>query len=137
MSSKSKCQIAFLYALIAVGLFMTATPVLSGSGCHIDGIEAVDPSVDFVYLRNQDGKIITRGTNSYPAEAGGCELSRTQIDQGGDRDCDVWECIDYNFNPGVDQRGLVLDTDGNPLTEKAVSNDHPNAYEKRQGKPWR
>ena len=78
----------------------------------------IDSKLDFVCMTNQDGKFVNHGI----PEPGGCELTRTQIDPSGDRDLDVWECLEDNRDPGVDQRYVLTDTLGNPLTEKSKKN---------------
>ena len=66
---------------------------------------------DYVWLTNQDGKLV--GSD-------GCVLTQTQVDQSGDPDFDVWECLENNPTPGIDQRTVLTDTNGNPIIEKRV-----------------
>lgn len=118
------------YALLA-GVLSLAPVAAVADDCAIPVFERIgapelnDPGVDIVWLRNQDGKLV---------DDKGCEVTQTQMEPEGDRDCDVWECLEDNPNPGVDQRRVLTDTFGDPILVKAVSNENPNAYDPKKAK---
>jgi hypothetical protein len=102
---------------VTLGVFLVAT-VYAGNG------NAPVYDDDYVWVTNQDGKFV---------DESGCELTLTNVDSSGDPDFQIWQCLENNSNPGVDQRIALKDTNGNPITtQRCVENckkhkrDHDN-----------
>jgi hypothetical protein len=104
--------------LVATILMLMARPAAASSPGVLMITHPIDSKLDFLCMTNVHGQYVNSGV----PDPGGCVLTRTQIDMSGDRDYDVWECLEDNSNPGVDQRDVLTDTFGNPLTEKARKN---------------
>ena len=108
-----------LAVIATIGLFI-AGPVRADSPAVLVFTHPIEPNRDYLCMTNQDGKFVDYRGDA--VDAGGCVLTRTQIDASGDRDLDVWECLENNENPGVDQRHVLTNTEGDPLTEPRKTN---------------